>query len=79
MGQALNLILILVLVCFVVGSIVLVVAAVTDNEKLTASGWGLVTPAVCCGGFDIVWNGMCRNVLDFPMIRRNCTHFAGCP
>lgn len=49
MGQALNLILILVLVCFVVGSIVLVVAAVTDNEKLTACGWGLVAPLLVVG------------------------------
>lgn len=79
MGQVLNLILILVLVCFLVGSVILVVAAAMDNEKTRHTGLVFNYPAICCGGFDIVWNGMCRNVLDSPMIRRNCPHYAGCP
>ena len=56
MGQVLNLILILVLVCFLVGSVILVVAAAMDNEKLATPGWYLITPLFVVG--DLILFGM---------------------
>lgn len=56
MGQVLDLILILVLACFVVGGVVLVVAAAMDNEKLATPGWWLVTPLFVVG--DLILLGM---------------------